>query len=103
MNVPIFFLMTLLAAAAIALVVFLGALLLVPARNALRLCASAMIGGGIGFAGAALGMMPFHPQAFSSGPAAISYFGLALLSGLAGGLLCATMIFRLSKRNPENT
>jgi hypothetical protein len=97
MNVPIFVLMTLVAAAAIALAIFLGALILVPGRAALRLAGGAMIGGGIGFAGAALGMMPFHPQALSSGPAAYAYFGPALLSGLAGGLLCAVMIFRLSR------
>ena len=97
MNVPIFVLLTLVAAAAVGSAIFLGGLLLVPARNALRLGGSAMIGGAIGFAGTALGMMPFHPQALSSGPAAISYFGLALLAGLAGGLLCAMMIFRLSR------
>ena len=97
MNVPIFVLMTLVAAAAIALVIFLGGLLLVPVRTALRLAGSAMIGGGIGFAGTALGMAPLHPQALSFGPGAHSYFGLALLAGLAGGLLCATMIFRLSR------
>ena len=97
MNVPIFVLITLVAAVAIALVIFLGGLLLAPARTALRLAGSAMIGGAIGFAGAALGMMPFHPQPLSSGPAAYAYFGPALLSGLAGGLLCAVMIFRLSR------
>ena len=97
MNIPILALITLVAAAAIALVIFLGGLILVPARNALRLAGSAMIGGGIGFAGTALGMAPFHPQALWSGPQAFSYFGLALLAGLAGGLLCATMIFRLSR------
>lgn len=97
MNVAIFVLMTLVAAAAVALTVFLGGLVLVPARTALRLAGSATIGGAIGFAGAALGMMPFHPQPLSSGPAAYAYFGPALLSGLAGGLLCAVMIFRLSR------
>ena len=102
MNVPIFVLITLIAAAAIGLAIFLGGLLLVPVRAALRLAGAAMIGGGIGFAGSALGMMPLHPQALASGPAAYTYFGLALLAGLAGGLLCATMIFRLSKRS-ENT
>ena len=54
-------------------------------------------GGAIGFAGTALGMAPLHPQALSSGPGAYTYFGLALLAGLAGGLLCATMLFRLSR------
>ena len=102
MNVAIFVL-TLVVAAAVALVIFLGGLLLVPARTALRLGGSAMIGGAIGFAGTALGMAPLHPQALSFGPGAFSYFGLALLAGLVGGLLCATMILRLSKRNPENT
>lgn len=97
MNVAIFVLMTIVAAVATALTIFLGGLLLVPARTALRLAGGAMIGGGIGFAGAALGMMPFHPQALASGPAAYAYFGPALLSGLAGGLLCAVMIFRLSR------
>ena len=97
MNVPIFVLMTLVAAAAIALVIFLGGLLLVPARTALRLASAAMIGGGIGFAGTALGMAPLHPQALSFGQGAYAYFGLALLAGLAGGLLCATMIFRLPR------
>jgi hypothetical protein len=97
MNVPTFVLITLAAAAAVGSLIFLGGLLLVPLRAALRLGGSAMIGGGIGFAGAALGLMPFHPQALSSGPAAYTYFGLALLSGLAGGLLCATMILRLSR------
>jgi hypothetical protein len=45
-----------------------------------------------------LAMAPFHPQAYSAGPAALSYFGPALLAGLAGGLLCAVMILRLGKR-----
>lgn len=97
MNVAIFVLMTLVAAAAIGLAIFLGGLLLVPVRTALRLGAAAMIGGAIGFAGTALGMAPLHPQALSFGPGAYAYFGLALLAGLAGGLLCATMIFRLSR------
>ena len=77
MNIPILALITLVAAAAIALVIFLGGLMLVPARTALRLAGSATIGGGIGFAGTALGMAPFHPQALWSGPQAFSYFGLA--------------------------
>ena len=102
MNVAIFVLMTLVAAAAIALATFLGGLLLVPVRTALRLAGGATIGGGIGFAGAALGMMPFHPQPLSSGPAAYAYFGPALLSGLAGGLLCAVMIFRLSRARAKD-
>lgn len=98
MNAPIFVLMALVAAAAIALAIFLGALLLVPARTALRLAGAAMIGAAIAFAGTALGMAPFHPNALVSGPAAFSYFGPALLAGLAGGLLCAVMIYQLSRR-----
>jgi hypothetical protein len=97
MNIPILALLTLVAAAAIGLAIFLGGLLVVPVRAALRLAGAAMIGGAIGFAGTALGMAPLHPQALSSGPGAYTYFGLALLAGLAGGLLCATMIFRLSR------
>jgi hypothetical protein len=68
MNIPILALITLVAAGAIALVIFLGGLMLVPARTALRLAGSALIGGGIGFAGTALGMAPFHPQALWSVP-----------------------------------
>ena len=90
--------MTLVAAAAIALTIFLGGLLLVPARTALRLGKGAAIGGAIGFAGTALAMTPFHPEALSSGATALPYFGPALLAGLAGGVLCAVMIFRLSQR-----
>jgi hypothetical protein len=97
-NAPIYVLMSLAAAAAIALVIFLGALLLVPARIALRLAGAAMIGAAIAFAGTGLGMAPFHPDALSSGSAAYSYFGPALLAGLAGGLLCAVMIYRLSRK-----
>ena len=97
MNVAIFVLMTLVAAGVIALAIFLGGLVFAPARTALRLAGGAMIGGAIGFAGTALGMAPLHPQALSFGRMAYTYFGLALLAGLAGGLLCATMIFRLSR------
>ena len=97
MNVALFVLMTLAAAASIALVIFLSGLILVPVRAALRLAASAMIGGAIGFAGTALGMAPLHPQALSFDAGTYSYFGLALLAGVAGGALCATMIFRLSE------
>jgi len=98
MNAPIFILMTLAAAAAIALAIFLGALLLVPPRAALRLAGASMIGAAIAFAGTGVAMAPFHPDALVSGPAAYAYFGPALLAGLAGGLLCATMIWRLSRR-----
>jgi hypothetical protein len=97
LNAPIFVLMTLVAAAAIALTIFLGGLLLAPARTALRLSKGAAIGGAIGFAGTGLAMAPFHPDALVSGAAAYAYFGPALLAGLAGGLLCAVMIFRLSQ------
>ena len=90
--------MSLAAAAAIGCVIFAGALLLVPVRHALRLAGAGMIGGAISFAATALGMAPFHPDAFSAGPAALSFFGPALLAGLAGGLLCAVMILRLGQR-----
>jgi hypothetical protein len=103
LNAPLFVLMTLVAAAGIALVIFLGGLLLVPARAALRLAGSALIGAAIGFAATALAMAPFHPQAYSEGAAALSYFGPALLAGLAGGLLCAVMIYRISRRQREST
>jgi len=102
MNAPIFVLMALAAAAAIALAIFLGALLLVPARAALRLAGAAAIGGAIGFAGTGIAMAPFHPDALVSGPEAFTYFGTALLAGLAGGLLSAVMIWRLSRRKPLN-
>lgn len=97
MNAPIFALMSLAAAAAIALAIFLGALLLMPARAALRMAGASMIGGAIGFAGTGIAMAPFHPDALVSGPAAFEYFGPALLAGFAGGLLCAVMIWRLSR------
>jgi hypothetical protein len=99
LNAPLFVLMSLVAAVGIAALIFVGSLLLVPARAALRLAGSALIGAAIGFAATALAMAPFHPQAYSAGPAALSYFGPALLAGLAGGLLCAVMILRLGKRN----
>ena len=98
MNAPIFVLMALAAAAVIALAIFLGVLLLVPARAALRLAGAAAIGGAISFAGTGLAMAPFHPDALVSGPEAYAYFGTALLAGLAGGLLCAWMLYRLSRR-----
>jgi hypothetical protein len=98
LNAPLFVLMSLVAAAGIALAIFLGGLLLVPARASLRLAGAGMIGAAIAFAGTALAMAPFHPDAFVAGPAALSYFGPALLAGLAGGLLCAAMILRLGKR-----
>jgi len=98
MNAPIFVLITLIAAAVIATAIFLGALLLVPARPALRIAGAAAIGGAISFAGTGLGMAPFHPDALVSGPAAYAYFGTALLAGLVGGLLCAAMLYQLSRR-----
>lgn len=97
MNAPIFVLMSLAAAAAIALAIFLVALLLMPARAALRVAVAGAIGGAIGFAGTGIAMAPFHPDALVSGPAATTYFGPALLAGLAGGLLCAVMIYRLAR------
>ena len=103
MNAPVFALMSLAAAAAIALAIFLGALLLMPPRTALRMAGAAGIGGAIGFAGTGIAMAPFHPDALVSGAAAIAYFGPALLAGLAGGLLCAVMIWRLSRRRPIDT
>ena len=98
MNAPIFALMSLAAAAAIALAIFLGALLLVRARAALRMAGAGAIGGAIGFAGTGIAMAPFHPDALVSAPQATAYFGTAFLAGLAGGLLCAVMIYRLSRR-----
>ncbi len=98
MNAPIFVLMALAAAGAIALVIFAGALVLAPIRAARRMAGASAIGGAIGFAGTGVAMAPFHPDALVSGPAAYQYFGPALLAGMAGGLLCAVMIWRLSRR-----
>jgi hypothetical protein len=96
---PLFSILSAIAVAgAIAFAFFVIAVIFLPWRLAIRIALSAAIGGAIGFAGTLVGQTPFYPANLSSKAIVASYLGIAVLGGVAGAILCATMVWQVSRK-----
>ena len=96
---PLFsILLALTVAGVIATGLFLVAIFFIPWRLAMRMALAGTIGGAIGFVGTLFAQIPFYPEKLTLTAMVVSYLGLAALGGLFGAVLCATMLWKISRR-----